>query len=156
MKCPKCSCGKSAKSGIIKGKQRYKCKECGYNYTVTLKSTTKPKSLKKKALYLYLEGMSFRSIGKILGVSNVSVLNWIKSLGKELEELGVADQKIKIVEVDEIYSYIVSKKIIADSKLLLIDVGADSTTLLLMTDTIQHPKPYTLQKNGNIEDLYIV
>jgi outer membrane protein assembly factor BamB len=29
MKCPKCSCEESVKSGIIKGRQRYKCKECG-------------------------------------------------------------------------------------------------------------------------------
>ncbi|KAA6300783.1 MAG: hypothetical protein EZS26_003055, partial [Candidatus Ordinivivax streblomastigis] len=26
MNCPKCTCDKSVKSGIIKGKQRYKCK----------------------------------------------------------------------------------------------------------------------------------
>ncbi|KAA6314819.1 hypothetical protein EZS27_034623, partial [termite gut metagenome] len=25
MNCPKCTCDKSVKSGIIKGKQRYKC-----------------------------------------------------------------------------------------------------------------------------------
>ncbi|MDR1112965.1 MAG: IS1 family transposase [Bacteroidales bacterium] len=156
MKCPKCSCGKSIKFGIIKGKQRYKCKKCGYNYTVALKSTMKPKSLKKKALYLYLEGMGFRSIGRILGVSNVSVLNWIKSFGKEIERLAVEDQKIKVVEVDEIYSYIVSKKIIADSKLLLIDVGADSTTLLLTTETIKQRKPYALTENGNTENLYVL
>jgi transposase-like protein len=39
MECPKCSCEKSVKSGIIKGRQRYKCKECACNYTVEIKST---------------------------------------------------------------------------------------------------------------------
>jgi transposase-like protein len=68
MKCPKCSSEKSVKSGIIKGRQRYKCKECGFcNYTVELKSIAKPKSLKKRALHLYLEGLAFRSIGRVLG-----------------------------------------------------------------------------------------
>ncbi|KAA6321474.1 hypothetical protein EZS27_028877 [termite gut metagenome] len=57
MNCPKCTCDKSVKSGIIKGKQRYKCKECGCNYTVELKSTAKPKSMKKQALHPYLEGL---------------------------------------------------------------------------------------------------
>jgi transposase len=50
---------------------------------VELKSTAKPKSMKKQALHLYLEGLGFRSIGRLLGVSNVSVLNRIKSFGKE-------------------------------------------------------------------------
>ncbi|KAA6315061.1 hypothetical protein EZS27_034420, partial [termite gut metagenome] len=36
MNCPKCTCAKSVKSGIIKGTQRYKSKECGCNYTVEL------------------------------------------------------------------------------------------------------------------------
>jgi transposase-like protein len=47
MKCPKCLCEKSVKSDIIKERQRYKCKECGCNYTVELKSTAKPEVLKK-------------------------------------------------------------------------------------------------------------
>ncbi|KAA6382409.1 MAG: hypothetical protein EZS28_022064 [Streblomastix strix] len=53
MNCPKCTCEKRVKSGIIKGNQRYHCKECGCNYTVELKSTAKPQSLKKQALHLY-------------------------------------------------------------------------------------------------------
>ena len=87
MRCPKCLCEERVKSGIIKGRQRYKCKECKCNYTVELKSTAKPLSVKKQALHLYLEGLGFRSIGRFLGVSNVSVLNWIKSFGKEVEKL---------------------------------------------------------------------
>ncbi|KAA6312871.1 hypothetical protein EZS27_036265 [termite gut metagenome] len=110
MNCPKCTCDKSVKSGVIKGKQRYKCKECGCNYTVELKSTAKPKSMKKQALHLYLEGLGFRSIGRLLGVSNVSVLNWIRSFGKEVGELSSESQEIQLVEVDEMHSYIGSKK----------------------------------------------
>ncbi|OAV71818.1 Transposase [Bacteroidales bacterium Barb6] len=56
---------KKDKSGFTKGRQRYKCKDCGYNYTVELKSTAKPDSIKKQALRLYLEGSGFRSIGTV-------------------------------------------------------------------------------------------
>ena len=49
MNCPKCNCSTSVKSGKIKDKQRYKCKKCGCNYTVEIKSTAKPKYLKKQA-----------------------------------------------------------------------------------------------------------
>jgi transposase-like protein len=110
MNCPKCMCDKNVKSGFIKGKQRYKCKGCGCNYTVELKSTAKPKSMKKQALHLYFEGLDFRSIGRFLGVSNVFVLNWIRSFGKEVEELNSKSREIEMVEVDEMHSYIGSRK----------------------------------------------
>jgi hypothetical protein len=38
--------------------------------------------MKKKALHLYLESLGFRFIGKFLGVSNVFVLNWIRSFAR--------------------------------------------------------------------------
>ena len=109
MNCPKCNSSNKVKSGKIKDRQRYKCKECGCNYTVEIKSTAKPKSQKKLALHLYLEGLGFRSIGRILGVSNVSVLNWIRDFGKKIQELNSESQQIEIVEVDEMHTYIGKK-----------------------------------------------
>ncbi|KAA6342937.1 hypothetical protein EZS27_009342 [termite gut metagenome] len=114
MNCPKCTSDKSVKSGKVKGVQRYKCKGCGCNYTVEQKSTAKSKSMKKQALHLYLEGLGFRSIGRVLGVSNVSVLNWIRNFGKEVGELSSESQEIQMVEVDEMHSYIGSKKLPLD------------------------------------------
>jgi len=142
MNCPKCSCDKSVKSGIIKEKQRYKCKECGCNYTVELKSTAKPKSMKKQALHLYLEGLGFRSIGRFLGVSNVSVLNWIRSFGKEVQELSSESQEIEMVEVDEMHSYIGSKKTTVGYGLLLIDMGKDSSTSLLAIEAMKQQRNF--------------
>jgi transposase-like protein len=142
MKCPKCSCEKRVKSGIIKARQRYKCKECGCNYTVELKSTSKPTSLKKQALQLYLEGLGFRSIGRILGVSNVTVLNWIRSFGREVEKLNSESREIKMVEVDEMHSYIGSKKTIVGYGLLLIDMEKDSSTSLLATGAMKRQKSF--------------
>ena len=84
MDCTRCKSSNKVKRGIIKGRQRYTCKDCGYNYTVVQKSTSKPDSIKRKALQLYLEGLGFRSIGRILQVSHVSVYNWIKSFGSKL------------------------------------------------------------------------
>jgi transposase-like protein len=95
MNCPKCTCSKSVKSGITKGRQRYKCKGCGCNYSVELKSTAKPKSLKRQAVQLYLEGSGFRSTGRILGVNNVSVLKWIRDFGRKVQELNTKSQQIE-------------------------------------------------------------
>jgi transposase-like protein len=106
MNCPKCNSSIKVKSSKIKEKQRYRCKECGCNYSVELYSIAKPKSLKRLVLHLYLEGLGFRSIGRILGVSNVSVLMWIRAFGQKVKELNTEKQQIEMVEVDEMHSYI--------------------------------------------------
>jgi transposase-like protein len=86
--CPRCLSDKSSKDGIVKGRQRYKCKECQFRFTVQQKSgKVATKEIKKVALNLYLEGLGFRSISRILGFSHVAVYKWIKSFGEEIEQL---------------------------------------------------------------------
>ena len=130
MNCPRCKSGKKVKDGIVRGKQRYQCKECSYRYTVEYKNVSC--STKKNALHLYLEGLGFRSIGRYLKVSHVSVYNWIKSYGESIDELRT-NKEIEVVELDEMHTYIGSKKTIVGSGLLLIDLGKDLSTSLLAT-----------------------
>ncbi len=113
MNYPRCNSSSHKKNGIVGGRQRYKCHDCGYNYTVELKSTAFSASVKKQALQLYLEGLGFRSIGRVLGVSHVSVQRWIKKFGQELEALK-SENEISIVELDEMHTYIGNKKILLD------------------------------------------
>ncbi|MGB0720132.1 MAG: transposase-like zinc-binding domain-containing protein, partial [Bdellovibrionales bacterium] len=40
MNCPKCLCAKAVKNGIVRSKQRYRCKSCGCNYTQSSLSRT--------------------------------------------------------------------------------------------------------------------
>jgi len=122
MNCPRCNSSTHKKNGIVCGRQRYKCHDCGYNYTVELKSTASSLSVKRQALQLYLEGLGFRSIGRFLGVSHVSVQKWIKKFGQELEDLK-SENEISIIEMDEMHTYIGNKKNIAGSGLLLIELG---------------------------------
>ena len=131
MECPKCSGDKRIKDGLVKGVQRYKCVCCSYKYTVKIKSTAKPTSMKKQALQLYLEGLGFRSIGRYLGVSNVSVLNWIRSFGEQVVSIKSKESNIEVVELDEMHSYIGSKKTTVGSGLMLIGLGKNSSTSLL-------------------------
>ncbi len=133
MNCPRCNSSSHKKNGIVGGRQRYKCHDCGYNYTVELKSTAFSTYVKKQALQLYLEGLGFRSIGRVLGVSHVSVQRWIKKFGQELEDLK-SENEISIVEMDEMHTYIGNKKNIAGSGLLLIELGKSSSTALLVAE----------------------
>ena len=118
--CPKCKSAHICKNGIVKQKQRYLCKECEYCFTV--EQVGKPDKYKRDALILYLEGLGFRSIGRFLKVSHVTVFNWIKKFGKKLDEIRSSDD-IEVVEIDELHTYIGSKKNFVGYGLLLIEMG---------------------------------
>ena len=139
MKCLKCSSENVCKNGKMYGVQRYKCKDCNYNYTKG--RNCKDKSLKRFALELYLEGLGFRSIGRLIKVSHVSVCNWVKQYGQSLDLLQ-NDHKVCLTEIDEMHSYVGSKKTQCGSGLLLIDMQKNSSTSLLETDRQRRGKNF--------------
>lgn len=98
------------KNGLKAGQQRYHCKSCGFNFTKGYRG--KGEVFKQQALKLYLEGLGFRAIGRVIGVSNVTVLNWVRAYGQKAEQ--VLDeqpiQKVKTAELDELHTYIGRKK----------------------------------------------
>jgi transposase-like protein len=63
MNCPRCGSINYCKDGVIKGRQRYKCKDCVYHYTVEQKSDVKSIEISRLAFEMYLEGMGIRAIG---------------------------------------------------------------------------------------------
>jgi len=140
MECPKCHQIKFVKNGIVKGRQRYLCKNCKYCYTVS--EIGKPTSLKKQAINLYLEGLGFRSIERILKVSNVSVLNWVRKFGKEIEMIREPEKEIEIVEMDELHTYIQHKKTTVGFGLLLIGLGEDSLISCLVIEGRKQEKNF--------------
>ena len=110
MDCPRCGSVRYIKSGKINGQQRYKCKQCEYHYTVLRRSNERPPETRQLALDLYLEGLGFRAIGRILKVSNTAVLGWIKKAGSAVA-LQSADESVEVSEVDEMHSYVGQKKV---------------------------------------------
>jgi transposase-like protein len=40
-----------------------------------------------------LEGLGFRFMGRVLNVSNVTVLNWMRSFGEQVAELKSSEQQ---------------------------------------------------------------
>ena len=110
MDCPRCGSKEHTKDGFVSGRQRYKCKQCQYHYTVERNSYVKPPEIRQLALNMYLEGMGFRAIGRILKVSNTAVLGWIKKAGSAAT-LPVQEQPVEIVEIDEMHTYVGQKKI---------------------------------------------
>ena len=137
--CPSCNKEGCTKDGIVKGKQRYKCKSCGYRHTVKYLGISP--EIKRQALQLYLEGLGFRSIGRFLNVSHVAVYNWIKAHGESIEAIR-SDEDIEVIELDEMHTYIGSKKTIAGSGLLLIEMARNLSTAKWVPATRQQGKHY--------------
>ena len=88
------------KSSFNNKKQRYWCKACSCHYTVSPRGY--PEHIKRKAIPLYLEGNGFRRIERILKVSHVSVINWVKKVGAKLEKLPKKEKKAEVLELDEL------------------------------------------------------
>ena len=76
--CPKCSSDLVTKSGVVNNRQRYKCKDCNYNFTVSKLGKQISGYYVTKALQLYIEALSYRENERILGLSHVTVMNLVK------------------------------------------------------------------------------
>ena len=142
--CPKCQKSNIIRAGKVNDKQRYKCKDCNYYYSTLSKSGSGNKTQKRQALELYLEGLGFRSIGRLLKFSHVTIYNWIKEYGKNLELLQ-NKHEVCITEIDEMHSYIGSKKNLAGSGLLLIDMHKNSSVSLLAIDQQKQEESYGIK-----------
>ena len=121
MNCARCGSINYCKDGIVKGRQRYKCKDCSFHYTVERKSDVKSSDTKRMAFSMYLEGLGFRAIGRILSISYGTVYQWIKKWGSTLE-LPKRNEAIEVVELDEMHTYVGRKKTTNGYGLLLIDM----------------------------------
>jgi predicted transcriptional regulator len=58
---------------------------------------------------MYLEGMSQRAVGRVLGVSPQSVANWVEAHASQLPPAPLPDD-LDIAELDEMFTFIGSKK----------------------------------------------
>ncbi|NQY74537.1 MAG: IS1 family transposase [Candidatus Margulisbacteria bacterium] len=132
MHCPKCLSDQYVKNGIKYNKQRYKCKKCGCHFT---QSHKRGASLETKlmALNLYLEGMGLRAIGRILKVSNVTVLYWIRSIGQSVKayvQTHLPDdiRHVDIIEMDEMWHF--TKKKTESSGYGSLSIGIPKKSLL--------------------------
>jgi transposase-like protein len=133
MKCPDCKSESSVKNGIIKGVQRYKCKSCGCNYTVGYEQVSEKEKKRRFGLSMYLEGLGFHSIGRLLNVSHVTVMNWVKKYGKELSSIRNT-KPVRIMELDEMHSYVGRKKTTDGFGLVLIERQENTLISLLATE----------------------
>lgn len=112
MHCRGCGSESNYKNGVIRGKQRYKCKSCGRNF-LEKDGRTKDSTVAKRALAVVLYTLSKATYNflakKIFNCSPTTIMNWIKSASAEVKMPDITDD-IKEIEFDEMWHFIGSKK----------------------------------------------
>ena len=121
--CPKCQNSKIVKSGVINEKQRYLCKICNYFFTVNKVGKKIDDYYVTKALQLYLEGLSYREIERIIGVSHVSISNWIKSFNIKKPINSNYHPTYKILNHLELMEYIKNKEALSGAGMIITELG---------------------------------
>ena len=124
--CPKCSCTVVVKNGKHLGKQRYRCKSCGFQFTRTT-ARGRPASEKATAVLLYTLGLSFNCIARMLKVSTPAVLRWVRLFAEKTYEKPQPGEAV-IVELDEMWHFLCSKKTNSGSGKLIVAVPVGSLT----------------------------
>ena len=110
--CPTCQLNHYViKAGLNRScTQRYRCQDCARYFTPQPKPQGYDPQTRKQAVQLYLEGTSYRAIGRLLNVHNQSVINWVEAAQKLLPDQVSDQERTDYVEVDELFSFVEAKK----------------------------------------------
>jgi transposase len=85
--CKECGSDDYVKAGKVRGKQRYKCKSCGFYYVLGDERVKVSGSGKALAMLLYGSGKaSYGFISRLFNVSRPAVLKWVRKFAGELPE----------------------------------------------------------------------
>jgi transposase-like protein len=105
LRCKGCGSEEQVKNGFMRGKQRYRCKGCGLNFTDT-PPRGMPLRVKVEAVLLYVSGLSMNRTAKLLGVSTPSVQAWIERFAQVYAQKPEPEGRAVVVELDEMWHYL--------------------------------------------------
>ena len=107
--CKRCNSINIVRNGNVRGKQRFKCKDCGINFIEgDQRERTRPEA---KAMALLMYGSckaSYGMIAKLFNVSRTTVLNWIRTMGRKLPEPEIKTD-VHEIQMDEMWHFINKK-----------------------------------------------
>ena len=135
--CKKCGSEKHVKAGFINKEQRYLCKDCGCKFVPT---RHKGKTMREKtiALCLYINGLSLRTIGKIVKADPSAVLRWVRTYAKNNYEKPVPETDSVVLELDEMWHYLGSKKLKSGYGRLIVAIPVNLSTGNVEGETLIH------------------
>ncbi|MBO0947174.1 helix-turn-helix domain-containing protein [Fibrella forsythiae] len=76
-----------------------------------------------KALQLYIEGVSLREIERLLGVSHVSVMNWVKKYQIKVPENLAYHPTYKVFNHSELTEFMSKPENVAGAGMIITELG---------------------------------
>lgn len=80
MKCPRCESPQTQKNGHRQGRQNYRCKTCGRQFVESQIQKGYSSEIKQICLRMHRNGMGFREIERITGISHNTIINWVRQV----------------------------------------------------------------------------
>lgn len=108
MNCPHCQSSKVVKNGHRQGKQSYLCRDCNRQFRENPHPRTYSGDVKALCVKMSLNGMGFRGIERVTGISHNSVINWVRQAAAVID-----DENYEIpqtAQIDELQTFVGSKK----------------------------------------------
>ena len=59
---------------------------------------------------MYVNGMGFRGIERVTGIHHTTVINWVRQAGESLPDAYDPDETPEVGELDELQTFVGSKK----------------------------------------------
>src|SRR5215207_9706004 len=100
LRCKRCGSEQHVKNGLMRNKQRYRCKGCGLNFTDT-PARGKPLALKVAAVLLYVSGLSLNRTAKLLGVSTPTIQAWLEQFAAAYAQKPEPEGRAVVIGLDE-------------------------------------------------------
>ena len=109
--CPHCNTTALVKAGRNpSGSQRYQCKVCRRYHTPQPNPQGYTEAQRRRALELYLEGNGLRRIARLLKMHHQTIANWITQHQMQLPPTPPQPSASAVVELDELYTFVATKK----------------------------------------------
>ena len=111
MQCPECGSTHIRKNGKNRGKQNHICVACSRQFIdVYAAPSGYSDAVKSMCLKMYVNRMGFRAIERVTGVHHTTVIYWVKLVGENLPDAYEPDSIPQVGELDELETFVGSKK----------------------------------------------
>src|SRR5919202_1172808 len=103
MKCPRCGSTEVRKNGHRSSQQNYLCKNCGRQFVEFYSPRGYSDDVKQICLRMHYNGLGFREIERLTGISHNTIINWVRQAGllPNNSEVNETQEDIKSDEIRE-------------------------------------------------------
>ncbi len=106
MKCPNCNSNQTVKNGERKGRQSYKCKQCGRQFLESYHPWQYSDEVKQLCIKMYLNGMGLRGIERVTDIHHTTVMRWVREVGARLPDTPETEEEPEVTDLDELQTFV--------------------------------------------------